>query len=73
MGLNISVYNQFSGLKDRDRPRDGDRIMTKHARCTIFHGKLILKNVASLNSMIVSTAISGTLEFILKIYSPHCE
>ena len=41
------------------------KFMTSHARC-IFHGKFILKNIASLDSMIVSTAISGTIEFIIK-------
>jgi hypothetical protein len=41
------------------------RFMTSRARC-IFMENSISKNVASLDSMIVSTAISGTLEFMIK-------
>jgi hypothetical protein len=43
--------------------------MTCITRC-ILHGKLILKNVASLDSMIVSTYISGTSDFIIKNLYP---
>jgi hypothetical protein len=41
------------------------KFMTSRARC-IFYGKFILKNVVSLDSIIVSMTISGILEFVIK-------
>ena len=40
-------------------------LMTCFTRC-IFYGKLILKNIAFLDSMIVSTYILGISDFIIK-------
>jgi hypothetical protein len=43
--------------------------MTSRARCN-FHRKFILKNIVSLDSIIVPTCMSGTLEFIIKNLYP---
>jgi hypothetical protein len=45
------------------------RFMTNCVRC-IFIGNSLSKNVASLDSMIVPTCMSGTLEFIIKNLYP---
>jgi hypothetical protein len=45
------------------------RFMSSRARCK-FHGKFILKNVASLDSIIVPICMLGISEFIIKNLYP---
>jgi hypothetical protein len=45
------------------------RFVTRCAR-HIFYGKFTLKNIASLDSIIVPTCMSGILEFIIKNLYP---
>ena len=64
------MYMGFLSVFYRNKMIMGYRWFTIRRVMCIFHGKFVLKNIASLNSIIVPTTMSSTPEFIIKNLYP---